>query len=977
MHFGSLSHIGYIQQEDNKLKSKKMIRLLGAFTASVILINSTACVLTFAEKSAADLYSSADTLLSDTVSYTEYIKDFAEKGRAEEKIVITAESCKTKNAVFYDDFEGHSGKSVLIKEGESAEWKFSVKEDGLYNLSVGYYPVEAYGSPIQTDILLDGVLPFKECSGVTFSRVWNDASKEKSYDIQGNEILPEQTEFPRWLNQLVEDSSGYTAGALCFYLSKGEHTLTLMGKRDNILIGTLEFLCQKEAPSYEELLAEYESRGYKTVSDKAAFVIEAENASAKSDQMLYPQIDRSSPSVNPYDAAHLCYNTIGGSQWKTVGQWIEWEVNIRESGLYTLATHFKQAIKSGGYSVRELYIDGYLPFKEAADLGFSYKGSWQLSAFSDKNGEPYKFYLTEGKHTVRLKVGLGSSAEILKEAGEYLDELNRIYREIVVVTGVSPDLYRSYNLDKVIPDTVSAMKEISKKLKGLEEKAGRLGKSQNKNLADIKRIYVQLDQMTEDTDTIPNRLTNFKDNISSFGTWINSTAEQPLELDYIAFNPVGAKLGRGDAGFFAMVKHYFIQFIWSFTTDYASVGQTSNDLTRKITVWQTSGRDQAQILKALVNSSFTPEKSISVDLQLVSANSLMSAILAGIGPDVSLGVAQDTPMNLALRNAVADLNQFSDIGSVLSYFREDFYKPFRFGDGLYALPETMNYPMLFYRKDIVAELGIKISDLESWEGILQNVLPTLKKSSLSFGIAPSLNNYLMFLYQRGGELYLDGGINSGLATAEAISAMKEYSMLYTQYGLELAFDFANRFRSGELPIAVTEFTAYNQLTVFAPEIKGVWGMLPVPAHKTENGFDHSCVATVSGDIMLADSKDKEAAWEFLKWWLCAETQSAYGKNIESIVGSAARYNSANKEAFGTVQWDSDVRKNLMYQLEYARPVEEVPGGYFTTRLYDFAFRDIVYKDADVRQTMTDTVLDINTEMKNKREEYGLGDSYEK
>jgi len=373
----------------------------------------------------------------------------------------------------------------------------------------------------------------------------------------------------------------------------------------------------------------------------------------------------------------------------------------------------------------------------------------------------------------------------------------------------------------------------------------------------------------------------------------------------------------------------------------------------------------------------TPEKSISVDLQLVSANSLMSAILAGIGPDVSLGVAQDTPMNLALRNAVTDLKQFSDIDSVLSSFREDFYKPFRFGDGLYALPETMNYPMLFYRKDIIAELGIEISDLESWEGILQNVLPTLKKSSLSFGIAPSLNNYLMFLYQRGGALYLDGGVNSGLATAEAISAMKEYSMLYTQYGLELAFDFANRFRSGELPIAVTEFTAYNQLTVFAPEIKGVWGMLPVPAHKTEEGFDHSCVATVSGDILLADSEDKEAAWEFLKWWLSAETQSAYGKNIESIVGSAARYNSANKEAFGTVQWDSDVRRNLMYQLEYARPVEEVPGGYFTTRLYDFAFRDIVYKDADVRQTMTDTVLDINTEMKNKRDEYGLGDDYEK
>lgn len=959
------------------MKPNTAKRILSIICVCAILIAGNVSVVASADTdNLADLYSSAEVQLLNTISYKEYISQYPSSDTSDDKISIAAENLIDKDVPVHKDFGGIKGESVYIKEGEYARWKFSVKKAGLYNLSVNYYPVESYGSPIQTDILLDDALAFKECSDVTFTRIWNDLRDKPLYDIQGNEILPEQAEFPRWIKSFVEDSSGYESGPLYFYLTEGEHTLTVKGKRDDILINSLEFFCDKKTPTYKEVLAEYESKGYKSVSGSAAFTVQAEKASAKSDQMLYPQIDRSSPSVYPYSASKLRYNTIGGSQWKTVGQWIEWTVDIKESGLYTIAAHFKQALKSSGFSVRELYIDGVLPFSEAADLSFGYKSSWQLNALSDSEGVPYKFYLDKGKHTVRLKVGLGSNAKVLETAGEYLDELNRIYREIVVVTGVSPDLYRNYNLDKVIPSTISAMGKISKKLKELEKEAGRLGRSNSKNLADIKRIYVQLDQMTADTDTIPNRLNNFKDNISSFGTWINSTAEQPLELDYIAFNPTDIKLGKGEAGFFSLLKHFFTQFMWSFTTDYASVGQISSDVNRKITVWQTSGRDQAQILKSMVNSTFTPQKDIAVDLQLVSPNSLMSAILAGIGPDVSLGVGQDTPMNLALRNAVTDLTQFSDIDTVLSEFSDEFYKPFRFGKGIYALPETVNYPMLFYRKDIIAELGIEPKDLETWESILQNVLPTLKKSSLSFGIVPSMNNYLMFLYQRGGELYLDGGTKSGLATASAISAMKEYSMLYTQYGLELAFDFANRFRSGELPIAVTEFTAYNQLTVFAPEIKGVWGMLPVPGHETEDGVDHSSVATVSGDIIIADSKDKEAAWEFLKWWLSAETQSAYGKNIESIVGSAARYNSANTKAFSTVQWSADVKKSLMYQLERVRPINEVPGGYITTRLYDFAFRDIVYKGEDVRRTMTDTVLDINIEMKNKRDEYGLGEDYE-
>ena len=215
-------------------------------------------------------------------------------------------------------------------------------------------------------------------------------------------------------------------------------------------------------------------------------------------------------------------------------------------------------------------------------------------------------------------------------------------------------------------------------------------------------------------------------------------------------------------------------------------------------------------------------------------------------------------------------------------------------------------------------------------------------------------------------------IYTKLNTNEAISAMKDYSMLYTQYGLNLSYDFANRFRSGEIPVAIADFTSYNQLSIFAPEIKNLWGMLPVPGTKRADGtIDHTAIGLVTGSVILSSAKSPQSCWTFLKWWLSAPVQSAYGTLLESVVGSAARYNTANRNSMDSVAWDADIKDNLEIQAGYLQARKEVPGGYYTTRLYDFAFRSIVYDSEDVRETMNDTTIDINREIENRRIEYEL------
>ena len=112
----------------------------------------------------------------------------------------------------------------------------------------------------------------------------------------------------------------------------------------------------------------------------------------------------------------------------------------------------------------------------------------------------------------------------------------------------------------------------------------------------------------------------------------------------------------------------------------------------------------------MVDDTFTPKTGIQVNVKLIDVATLLPAVVAGTGPDVALTVAQTEPVNYALRKASLDLSQFDDLDDVLSEYYPSSYESYKFNGGIYALPETQNYNVLFYRTDICEELGIEIPD---------------------------------------------------------------------------------------------------------------------------------------------------------------------------------------------------------------------------------------------------------------------------
>jgi len=407
-------------------------------------------------------------------------------------------------------------------------------------------------------------------------------------------------------------------------------------------------------------------------------------------------------------------------------------------------------------------------------------------------------------------------------------------------------------------------------------------------------------------------------------------------------------------------------------------------------VWVGSGRDQANIIRRLIDESFTPEKNINVRLQLVPESVLLPATFTGKGPDVMMGVGNTTPVNYAMRNAVHDLSTFPDFDVVMSQFKESAILPYRFEGGVYAMPEQHIFPVLFYREDILKEIGVIPADADeafwqefTWDDVI-DMIPELQRLNLEFylpidiveqqlgGIIPPNLIYVSLLYQQGGSLYTEDGSRTLLQERKAIDTFKMWTDFYTNYRFTIAANFANRFRTGEMPIGIAYYTMYNMLSVFAPEISGQWKFTVIPGTLQADGsVDHTTPATGIGTIILNQSKNKQAAWEYLKWWGSEETQVQFGREMEGIMGAAARYPTANVGALEKLPWPSRDIRVLLEQWDAVRGIPEVPGSYITGRYMDNALRMVVNTGVNPRETLYRYAELINDEIKNKRKEFGL------
>ncbi len=971
----------------------------------------------------------------------------AKNGTVYDETSVIDEADKA-NLAYVDTFDGRKG--LYLPGAGTVNWTTDkVTSAARYNILIEYYPIQNKSAPIERIFMLNGEVPFSEARYLSISKIWKNnypdgaflvpegesassyitkaaeigiaAREEKredgvyvvytmpeywtkdissvvdeqtirffTIDIDKNEIRSSLEQKPEWSVYQLKDANGFTFTPFEFLVEpqidedgKPVVEISLEAVNEPIVISSIKLLPVEDIPTYEEYRKGFENEP----EGQGKVKIEAEYFNSTSSQTVYPIEDRTNAMNSPSATDRTLLNTVGGEKWQTAGQWITYKFSVSESGMYNIASKFRQNVLDGMYTSRALYIKsddtvaegekGYydgLPFEEASGMQFAFGDEWQSNRFNNGTTE-FEFYFKKGVvYTIKLEISLGSMGQIVNTVQESLNAINADYLNILKLTGTNPDEYRDYGFNRIMPDTMVDLIIQSRTLYAVSERLQEISNGKSSMTATLERVAWLLERMGHDPEKeVAKNLEQLKSYIGTLGTWLSDAKTQPLQLDYIVVQPKSEDLPAAKAGFWKSLVHEIKSFFQSFFRNYDRMGTMEEAAEEdSVEVWLPYGRDQSQVIRSLINNGFTPDTKIPVDLKLVAAGTLLPSILSGRGPDVYIGLHQSEVINYAIRGALIPVENNEGFDQVSSYFNEAAMIVMEIEDAegnmhTYGLPETQSFEMMFVREDILADLNIEIP--RTWDDVLEAV-PVLQANNMQIGMH---TNYQIFLYQSGGELYADGGMRINLDSNVGLESFDTMCSFFTKYSFPYSYNFANRFRTGEMPIGFAAYTdTYNQLKVFATEIEGLWSFYPVPGYEDENGnINNVSVSNAAALVMITDCKNEKGAWEFMKWYVGPECQTGFANEMVAIIGPSAKHSTANTQALASLPWTAAEYEQLALQFQNLASVPNYPGSYIIARYTTFAFLAAYNDGEDPVEQLQGYITTINKEITRKREEFGL------
>ena len=924
-----------------------------------------------------DYYSFSHETTEQVPSYCDYYDTYCGYEHPDTEIIINgSDYISAINGNFSVNKYQNSADNVLVWNSSSGEVKYSfdVEKSGIYCINMTYFPIEAQNNQIVLSMKIDDTLPFDTANRITLNKIWVN-KHEITNDSRGNQIRPSQIQSGMWLSSDIFDTDGLFSEPLIFHLEKGSHTITFSSEKANLAIESFKFYSPQKSPSYADYRSQTESSVTVENTPSNLIRLEGENADFKSDSVLSPTYDNTNYNVSPSNPTKVVYNTIGKDCWKNAFQSISWTINknqIQHDGWYKIGIKARQNYLRGFCSDRRIYIDGNLPCDELNHVSFFYDNDWQLVSPKTADGDFVYVYLTaDSDHTITLEAVPSKICDSMRKIDDITSRLNTCYRKILMITGPTPDKNTDYFVHEKIPELIDEFTSISADLKSVQKEIESLSSTIGSEAAAIERTTVILDKCVKKPLRIPEYLSQIKDNITTISAWTREYRQQPLELDYIELASADRKFSSVDESFFESAKFGFKAFIGSFFEDYTTLSDINGE--EAVEVWVNSGRDQAQIIKQLAESDFAQESGIPVAVNLVSGG-IIEAALAGKAPDAVLFLGGEFPVNLASRGLLADISEFDGYAETVSQFQANATVQYTYNGGVYGIPLSQQWAMMFCRKDVLADLGIP-KPPETWNELIE-ILPEIQRNYMSVGLVLPPSNtspatecghtFATLMLQQGLTYYNSDLSASTLDTIEAVKAFEMWTNFYSEYGFVQTYDAFSRFRTGEFPIVIANYTFYNQLTVSSPEINGLWGFYPVPATVRNDGtLSHATNSNGTGAVIFNSSDKKENAWKFIKWFASADIQTEYARQLEGTLGTLGRFDTANTTALANLSWSDNELAMLTAQRNELAEIPIIPASYAVTRNIMNAFRDVVNQSENPRDTLIWYNKDINEEISRK------------
>ncbi|MDE6726873.1 MAG: extracellular solute-binding protein [Oscillospiraceae bacterium] len=939
-------------------------------------------------ENASDLARSSETGSTSSTSenaYRHYIERYGDAAKPLEEVSVDITNFTSSGGEFEKtDFEGEKDVISWLESEGTISWEFDVKTAGLYNMRMLYYPVAGQNTTVEIEVKLDGDYPFSETKLIELDRYWRSKTASIEYDaLNKNQKRPPQVEYDCWVDYPIKDKDGLINTPYFFYLSEGKHTLSFTGVKTNIYMKSISFYNSEELPSYADIRpSQAEIDNTPALSNGESILVEAETPKYTTSSTLYPTYDRTDYTMSPSHPVNKRYNTIGADTWSKATQTAVYEVEVPADGYYTINMKCRQSTMRGFFSNRRVYINGEVSCKELDDVKIQYSPKWQTVSLMTEDDEPIYVKLNAGKNTIAFEAIPGDIGEVMERLDDIILRLNQYYRRIVMITSTDPDEYKDYMLEDQIPELIDVFKETIDALyaekEGIEKLSG-----QGSEATTLETLAVILNMAVKHPENIPMmvswRSSGIRDQINAVSAWMRDYRGQPLEMDYFEVKTVHENFKKAKANFFKQFGFGFKSFIGSFFEDYTSVSADGDG--KSLNVWVSLGRDQATVINELVASEYNPEHRTQIGIRLVQG-AILEATLADKGPEAALFIGGDFPVVCASRGLMVNLKEMNGYEEVAKRFPENLATLYQYEDGVYGLPLTDSFPMMFYRTDVLEELGQ--TPPETWDGLIK-MLPDLQRRYLRVGlILPSNissqvfdagNTFVLLMNQTGQDFYNEQQTSTTFDTEAAVEAFTKWTNFYTIHDFQQVYDAFSLFRTGEMPILIQNYASfYSQLSVSAPEIKGLWSFTHVPGtERVVNGetiIDYSANSGSAGAVIFKGCSDIEAAWDFITWFTSTDVQVEYGKTIEAVMGPMGRYDTANKEALAKLNWSTAEYNKISDQMNNLKEVPIIPASYAVTRSVYNAFRAVVNNQKNARFQLSSYNRDANAEILRKLRDLG-------
>ncbi len=879
--------------------------------------------------------------------------------------------CTSTDAVYTDDY-GYTS-AVQIGERGSIELELNVVADGIYYMCFDYLADSDTILPVEAQFMIDGDFPFYEMRQQVLGSQWS-TPQQKSYDSYGNEVVGIPDKVYEWQNKYIMDSTYRYSGPLGIELTKGRHTVTVTLKEGTLLLGNFKLTAKPQVEAY-------------TGSEKAAgdgFIeIQAEDFTYRNASSIHATCEYD-PNLYPYQAGNRIMNTVDSTSFSEGGQQISYQFTVEKEGNYYLAFHYSQSDKSDFPVFMNIRIDGELPNTEFENCAFAYKKDYNLYTLLDSEGNKISVPLGAGQHTISMQISMEPLRNALETIEQIMGKVNDLSLEVTKVAGTNKDKYRDFSLESYIPGIGDTLIQWADELAAVMEEA-RTYNPDKKKIAAFSSISIaenQLRSLAKKPDELIYRIDELATSTSSvnqhLANLIDSLNGNDFSLDSIyLYQEDAAKQLPRHKNVFVKAGLGIVRFCTSFGKQAYS---SSNTNPEHLQVSVNRSRQHLEIMQQMITEEFTPQTGVEVDLSLMpDQTKLVLANASGDSPDVATGVNYSIPFELGIRGALKDLTQFDDFAEVAGRYTEGLLMPYVIDDSVYAIPETMNFQVLFYRKDILDKLGLEVPDtLEDVEAML----PDLQMRGLNFyyptartvGMKTFLDT-TPIIFQSGGRLYDTYVEDVTITSEEVVEGFTTLTNLFTIYNLPKDVpNFYQHFRNGDYPIGISDFGTYNLISNAAPEIDGSWGVALIPGVKDENGevMRYSSAGAESTFLFNSTPEREEQAWEFVKWWSSAQVQAEFGQRLQITYGDEYYWNTANCEAFAQLPWDSDDKEVISEQLTWTMEAPRALASYMVERELSDAYNLVVLgaKSANVREALDDAQKNIKRETLRKLEEFG-------